>query len=292
MHPYFTEFSARNPNGIILTSLGLALLAWFIPALYRRLSSTCRHLGNGFREARRYAAAMQDPGHLPPPPTDNGQRWMMRLSRALCWLFVGRIEITGRENLEGIPTDSVIVTPNHPSPYDVIVLPAVLNRKARYMAALGVMQALRGIGGLIVGPLGAFAANLDRGKGAPALRAAIRVLCSGQTLVMWPEGWTYLDGKIGPFKKGAVRIAKQAASELKSDTYIVPVNLTYGRYPGAAIMRLPIKVQYLLLVAGFPFFRRGVKVVIGKPIASSALPENDAEATELLKITIVKLGKH
>ena len=144
----------------------------------------------------------------------------------------------------------------------------------------------------MVGPLGAFAANLDRGKGAPALRAAIRVLRSGQSLVMWPEGWTYLDGKIGPFKKGAVRIAKQSAEELGDATYIVPVSLTYGKYPGAKIMRLPIKLQYLLLVAGFPFFRRGVKVVIGKPIASNALPENDTEATELLKTTIVALGSH
>lgn len=282
------EFSLRNASTVFLACAGIAIVLLFVYAVCRR----SRHLLAAIGEARHYAAAMQDPGHLPPPPTDDGQRWMMRLSRALCWLFVGKIEVTGSEHLQGLPTKSVIITPNHPSPYDVVVLPAVIDQKARYMAALGVMQALGGVGGLVVGPLGAFAANLDRGKGAPAFRAAIRVLTSGQSLVMWPEGWTYLDGKIGPFKKGAVRIAKQSAAELGEPTYIVPVSLTYGKYPGAKIMRLPIKLQYLLLVAGFPFFRRGVKVVIGKPIASNALPENDTEATELLKTTIVALGKH
>lgn len=285
---HLEEFCLRNASAIFLACAEIAIVLLFVYAICKR----GRRLLAAFTRARRYAAAMQDPGHLPPPPSDSGQRWMMRLSRALCWLFVGKLEVTGKENLAGLPTDAIIVTPNHPSPYDVVVLPAVLDRKARYMAALGVMQALGGVGGLIVGPLGAFAANLDRGKGAPALRAAVRILASGQTLVMWPEGWTYLDGRIGPFKKGAVRIAKQAAEERGADTYIVPVNLTYGKYPGAQIMRLPIKLQYLLLVAGFPFFRRGVKVAIGKPIASSTLPKNDAEATELLKTEIVELGKH
>lgn len=282
------EFSLRNASAVFAACAAIVIILLFVYAIYRR----SRHLFAAIAEAKRYAAAMQNPGHLPPPPTDKGQGWMIRLSRALCWLFVGKIEVTGGENLQGLPSKSVIITPNHPSPYDVVVLPAVINQKARYMAALGVMQALGGLGGLVVGPLGAFAANLDRGKGAPAFRAAIRVLRSGQTLVMWPEGWTYLDGKIGPFKKGAVRIAKQSAQELGEPTYIVPVSLTYGKYPGAGIMRLPIKLQYLLLVAGFPFFRRGVKAVIGKPIASNTLPESDTEATELLKTTIVALGNH
>lgn len=285
---HLEEFCLRNAGAIFLASAAIAIVLLIVYAICQR----GRRLLGAFGRARRYAAAMQDPGHLPPPPSESGQRWMMRLTRALSWLFVGKIEVSGKENLEGLPTDAIIITPNHPSPYDVVILPAVIDQKARYMAALGVMQALGGLGGLVVGPLGAFAANLDRGKGAPALRAAIRVLASGQTLVMWPEGWTYLDGKIGPFKKGAVRIAKQAATERGADTFVVPVSLTYGKYPGASIMRLPIKLQYLLLVAGFPYFRRGVKVVIGKPIASSALPENDAEATELLKSKIVELGKH
>ena len=277
-----------NPIELTILLFAAGLLCLAIPPVKR----LWRSLLTTVRESREYAAKMQEPGHLPPPPTDREHARMMRIVRFLTWLFIGKVRVVGLENVDAVPTSSFIVTPNHPSPYDVVLLPAVLNRKTRFMSALGVMQALHGLGGLVVGPFGAFAANLDRGKGAPALRAAIQVVASHQTLVMWPEGWTYLDGKLGAFKKGAVKIAKEAATQLGETTYIVPVNVEYGKYPGPAIMRLPIKLQYLVLVAFFPWYRRGVTVKFGKAIPSTNLPENDSDATELLKQTIARLGAH
>jgi len=256
----------------------------------RTLVRKVRSIKNTWHEARQYMAKMQEPGFIPPPPTDKDHARMMRVARFLTWLFVGKVKVTGLENLDALETNAYIVTPNHPSPFDITVLPVVLNRKTRFMAALGVMQTLRGLGGLVVGPFGAFAANLDRGKGAPALRAAIQIVASRQTLVMWPEGWTYLDGKMRAFKRGAVKIAKQAAVELQEPTFIVPVAVRYGRYPGAALMRLPIKLQYLVLAAAFPLFRRGVTVTIGKPISSRELPDCDSAATQHLRSKVAELG--
>ncbi len=175
---------------------------------------------------------------------------------------------------------------------DVVVMPVVMNkRKVRVMATSGVMSCFGGMGGLVFGPLGVFAVNIDRGRGGPARLSAINVLVSGQALLMFPEGWTYLDGKTGPFKKGAVNIARTAAEEMGKETYILPVHMRYGKYPGAWILKLPIRMQYLLLFVGFPFFRRGVKVVIGKAIASSSLPQSDIDATELLRNAVLALDK-
>jgi hypothetical protein len=92
------------------------------------------------------------------------------------------------------------------------------------------------------------------------------------------------------FKKGAVRIARLAQEELGKPIYLVPVSLTYGRYPGKWILNLPIQVQYAVLIVLFPLFRNGVKVVFGKPIASSALPAGDADATALLQQHIGSLA--
>ena len=287
---FFTPLTERKTM-----NLNQQFLAWLLVWLVAKIVVVCvllRLFAPQIKWAREYAANMQKPGFLPPPPTDRGQAWMMRLSRSLSWLFIGKITVRGLENLDTIPTKSFICAPNHGSPYDVVLMPTILNRKARYMAALAVMQTLRGIGGLVVGPLGAFACNLERGKGGGAFKAAKEILCTGQTLVMFPEGWTTLTGKFGPFKKGVVRIARGAAEEMGEETYVVPVSITYGRYANESILRLPIQVQYLALAACFLWYRRGATVIFGKPIPSSALPESDDEATEMLKSTIRHLGNH
>ena len=242
------------------------------------------------RQARAYCEQVQVCGYLPPPPEASGIRRMRRLSGFFTWLLAGKVEVIGRENLDKLPSKSYIVTPNHPSMTDVAVIPHVLGeRNARYMAARGVLQCFGGLGGLLFAPMGVFSCDLDRGKGGPAREAAVKILASGQSLVMWPEGWTYLDGKTGPFKKGAVRIAREASKQLGEETYIVPVNLRYGRYPGKWILKLNIKVQYMVLFFGFLWFRRGVRVVIGEPIPISSLP-SDASATEILRDKVIALG--
>lgn len=276
----------NNSIEIFLLVLGLVVL---LGALIELLSATVRRAAQSISEARQYAAKMMVNGYLPPAPSDKAHSIMVRICRVLCWIFIGKIEVHGAENLKGIGSNSYIVTPNHPSPYDVVLLPVVHPRKSRYMAAQGVMQALGGLGGLLVGPFGAFGVNLDRGKGGRALRSAVFCIGTGQVLVMWPEGWTYLDGEMRPFKRGAVRIAKDGAIINEFDTKIVPVGINYARLPGKTIMRLPIKLQYLALVLAFPFFRKGVTVVFGKPIASSDLPECDRQASAYLQEKVQEL---
>ncbi|MBX9686104.1 MAG: 1-acyl-sn-glycerol-3-phosphate acyltransferase [Candidatus Obscuribacterales bacterium] len=239
--------------------------------------------------AREYARKMQESGYLPPPPTDRGQRRLLRLARLITFIQVGRLEIRGKEKLENIP-GAFMVTPNHPHYADLAVMPLVLQRKARYMAAKGVMTAFGGWGGVLAGPMGGFAADLTPGKGGAARETAVRIMTDGSLpLVLFPEGWTYLDGSGGPYKKGAVRIVKAAASETGKETYLLPVHLEYGKYPGKWITKLNPRLEYLLMLLLFWNYRRGCTITIGKPIAASELPKDDAEATEMLRQRILSL---
>jgi len=237
---------------------------------------------------REYIRKVQTCGYLAPPPTPRAVLRLQRLAKTLMFIQVGKLKIVGRENLDKVP-GPYIVAPNHPHWADTAALPILMNGPARYMAARGVFTFLGGLGGALVGPMGAFCADLTKGKGGPAKDAAVEVLTSGQRLVMFPEGWAYLDGKLGAFKKGAVRIAREAADRMKSPTYIVPVNLRYGRYPGSWITKLPPPVEYFLVFALFIFFRRGLTITVGKPIAIADFKGDDAAATEQLKQAIIAL---
>lgn len=258
-------------------ALGAALTFWFWARIIRPL----------WLRARAYIANVSTCGYLPPPPTERAVRFLMRLSRFLTWVQCGKVRIIGRENLDS--HQPMIVAPNHPHYIDPAVIAMALDRPARYMAARGVMRFGFGLGSLMAGPCGAFAADLTPGKGGGARLAGVRVITGGETLVMFPEGWAYLDGSLGPFKKGAVRIARESARILGKDTYIVPVFLRYGRYPGAWIKKLSPPVEYLFVFLSSWYYRRGVTAVIGKPIAASSLPGDDAAATEYLQQRIVAL---
>ncbi len=240
------------------------------------------------KRARVYMSNMMTCGYLPGPPTPRAQRWLMRLSRILTFIQVGKVEITGRDKLNKVP-GPFVVAPNHPSFMDPAIAAILLDRPARYMAARGVMTFGWGLGGLLTGPFGAFAADLTKGKGGPAREAGVKVLVDGQVLVMFPEGWAYMDGSLGEFKRGAVRIARQAYQALGKETYIVPVGMRYGKYPGAWIKKLPPPVEYLLVFLMFWYYRRGVKLVVGDPIPASTLHADDCVATEQLKQVIVDL---
>jgi 1-acyl-sn-glycerol-3-phosphate acyltransferase len=241
-----------------------------------------------WRRARAYIKDVSTCGFLAPPPTARGLRALLRTSRVLTFIQVGRIKFIGRENLDNVGGPMNVVA-NHPHYIDPAVMALALNRPARYMAAGGVFRFAWGLGGLLAGPMGAFCVDLDQGKGGPAKDAAVRVMTTGQTLGMFPEGWAWLDGIMGHMKTGAVRITQEAAQILGKRTYLVPMFIRYGRYPGSWIRKLPPPIEYAFVFVNFWYYRRGATVVIGKPIAIDSLPQDDHEATEILRQRIVAL---
>lgn len=236
---------------------------------------------------RDYIKKISTSGHLTPPP-GGFSRWFARqYCRGLVGWQVGKVKVIGAENLN-VP-GPILIAPNHGHFIDPMLFPLILERPARYMAAQGVFQAAGGLMSLIAAGGGAFPVNLTRGKGGDAADSAVLVLVSGQILVLFPEGFAWLDGHVDKFKKGAVRITRRAAAELGKPCYIVPTYIRYGAYPGASILRWSSPVQFAILFLLAGFFRKGATVVFGKPISTDELPADDTEATEFLRNKVLEL---
>ena len=90
---------------------------------------------------------------------------------------------------------------------------------------------------------------------------AVALLRRGETVAICPTGLVEALGEAElPFKTGAVRIAQQAGVPM------VPVYFRYGNYPGRWVTPFAITVQNMLLFCLWPFYRRGVTIVIGPPM--------------------------
>ena len=236
---------------------------------------------------RDYIKKVSTSGYLADPPAGISAWFARRYCQALVGWQVGKVTVIGAENLN-TPSAKLIVA-NHGHFIDPILFPVILDVLPRTMAAQALFQAAGGLVSLLAAPGGAFAVDLTKGKGGEAADAAVKVLTTGQTLVIFPEGWAWLDGHVEQFRKGAVRIGRRAAAELGQPCYYVPSYIRYGRYPGKQILRLPPPLQYLILYSLACFFRRGVTVVIGKPISTADLPADDTVATEFLRQKVLEL---
>lgn len=90
---------------------------------------------------------------------------------------------------------------------------------------------------------------------------AVALLKQGETVGICPTGLVEALGEAElPFKTGAVRIAQQAGVPM------VPVYFHYGNYPGRWVTPFSITVQNMILFCLWPFYRRGVTIVVGAPI--------------------------
>lgn len=273
---WFLQMGLEKLYVLLLLALATAILLLSLRWLLRR-----------WRRAQERIQQICTCGYLPGPPSDAAVRAMRIVARCVTWIQVGKVTVSGLENLRcGTPR---LVTATHGHYLDPFILAQFLPAPVRIMAARGLLQFGCGVGALVFSRCGAFCVDLDEGKGGPALRAAVSVVASGQTLLIFPEGWANMNGTVGPFKKGAVSIARMAAAKAGGPVAIVPVYLRYGAYPRAWITRLPISVQCLMLLFGFILYRRGVHIIIGKPLLSSDLPKNAALASEELRKAVLQL---
>jgi 1-acyl-sn-glycerol-3-phosphate acyltransferase len=239
------------------------------------------------KEARDYMRKATVCGFLPPPPTARGRRVIYWIGRIFTWFQVGPVRVYGKENLQS-PGPKMLCA-NHGSHADPPLAALITNGSTRFIAADQVFKFGGGIGALIMGPLGVFPCNLQKGQGRPARDACIKVLANGEDLVLFPEGISWADGEVREFKKGAVFITKAAAEALGAPAYILPYYIRYNRYAGKWILKYPWVYQYFWILFNAWYYRRGVTVVVGKPISSAELPVDDVAGTELLRQRILEL---
>lgn len=130
------------------------------------------------------------------------------------------VRYEGRENIPPNSFGGFIIAANHQTYVDPVWICLPMRRRLRYMAVDKAFE-WRFVGPLIT-YLGAFPVSLESGS-VKAMKIGIRALRDGAALTVFPEGAReFADGRMLPFKTGAVHIAMHVGVP------ILPVTISGG----------------------------------------------------------------
>ncbi len=236
---------------------------------------------------RRYIRSACAAGASSPEPPDWARRISQWMVRASVWVQVGRVRVLGpiEQLAAGRPC---VVAANHGHYADGLVIAVACGFPSRCFTfvARGALTWAFGLGALCVSPSNTVCVDLRRGHGTSALRTGVRLLTTGHSLVIFPEGWAHMDGHRGPFHTGAAAMAQLAARKSGARIDIVPVAIRYPRHPGAWITRWPPALQYAMTLLAFPLFRRGATMAVGTAIDARTLSLDPVQATRTIEAAI------
>jgi 1-acyl-sn-glycerol-3-phosphate acyltransferase len=138
--------------------------------------------------------------------------FVVDLVRAFAWAtskIFWSISFNGLENIPPPEDGGLVVVSNHPTYFDPAWISLKLRRPLRFMAWDQAVE------WKFIGPviryLGAIPIKLRSGPAKSTIVESIRSLRDGAALVIFPEGEReFADGRMHPFKSGAVHIAMMA----------------------------------------------------------------------------------
>ena len=191
-------------------------------------------------------------------------RWW---SRTIARCSGVEITVEGMENLEW--DRPYIFAANHQSQFDIMALDGFLMVDFRWMAKKELFRIpLVGAGMRLAGTI-----PIDRSRGRQAMKslaeAATRI-AAGTSVVIFPEGTRTRDGRLQPFKSGAMYLA------IKSGVDIVPMAIVGG---------------FEIMPKGCFLVKPGRMVIkIGKPVSSRAYTQKQKkELADLLHDKVAAL---
>lgn len=207
--------------------------------------------------------------------------WILRLNRKLggrvakAWaqslLLASAVEIDVHDLEQINPEDGYIFVSNHLSHFDSLAIALTLPpNKLRFLAKRELFSIpFFGWCLSLVGYIPVERSPQDRSH--HVISRAERALAEGFSLLFFAEGSRSRDGRIHPFRPGALRLAR------KTSTTIVPVGIRGGRE---------------ILPRGEWFPRRGIiTICYGKPIPPNELEEEFNEALEDLRSRVAALSR-
>ena len=163
---------------------------------------------------------------------------MLRGSLLVLMRVLFRIEHLGMENIPG--EGPLIIVANHNTYLDPFWIAVKIYRATRFMAWDKIFKFP--IAGALFRWLGAFPVSLENPESS-ALKESIRILRSGEALMIFPEGGRAPEEKVLPFKEGAAHLA------LKYGVPILPVVIRGGARVWGPNLPLPlprkVRVEYL-----------------------------------------------
>ena len=193
--------------------------------------------------------------------------WFLEAVRPGFWVVARTLLRIRFQGIEHVPhAGPVVITPNHVSFMDPILVTIPVRRALHYMA-LEPFFRIRGLGALM---RWARAFPVQEGEAdSPAVRRALRLLRQGEPLVIFPEGGRSPDGTLQAFRPGAFRLALAAGAP------VVPVTIAGAFEAWPARRRLP---------------RPGrVTITYHRPLDAASLPPDaDRKARPELLMALVR----
>ncbi len=178
----------------------------------------------------------------------------------LAGLVLFKYHCQGRHHLSG--TGGAIICANHQSHLDPPLVGMAPSRHCIYLARKSLFK--NPVFGFIISMLDAIPLNRD-GMGIEGIKATLRKLKAGETVVMFPEGTRTKTGEMQSLKSGFITLARRAKVPL------VPCGFV-GAY------------DCLPRGGKLPQFER-IRCVYGPPITSEQIAEmSDDQLIELLTI--------
>ena len=175
-----------------------------------------------------------------------GRLW----SRILLFLSGVTVEIKGTENL--LQDGPQILASNHQGAFDILALQAFIPMQFRWVAKKSLFKIP--IVGWSMSLAGYIGIERERASSAyKSIEAAAERIKNGTSVLIFPEGTRSNTGKLLPFKRGGFLLAT------KSGVPVVPVSIQ-----GTTDI---MKKESILIRPG------PVKIVVGKPIATSGMDE-------------------
>ena len=145
--------------------------------------------------------------------------------RAFLWVLLRFLYQVRVRHADRIPVGPAVLVPNHVSMIDAGLIAAHVRRPVHYAMNWKIYRALR----WLVAPLGAFpiaSRDDDPAIYEESFARIADILDRGELLCIFPEGKLTLDGEVGPFRKGLLKILE------RNPVPVVPVALRglWGSY--------------------------------------------------------------
>lgn len=190
-------------------------------------------------------------------------------SKLTCWLFLMRVKVKGRENIE--KDQSYVFVANHQGAYDIWAIYGFLNHNFKWLMKKE-LEKVAMIGWACKWSGQVFVDDSTVSGIKETISTAEHILKDGMSLTIFPEGSRSWDGKMIPFKRGAFMLA----GEFKLPVVPLTIDGSFEAMPRTTYLMTPTTITLTIHKPIYPGERGfNTKQLMSqcREAISSALPE-------------------
>ncbi len=166
-------------------------------------------------------------------------------SRITCRLFLMKVIVTGRENIN--PKTSYVFVANHQGAYDIWAIYGYLNHNFKWLMKKG-LEKIFLVGWACKCAGHVFVDDSSVAGIKETIESAEKTLKNGMSVVIFPEGSRSYDGKMIPFKRGAFMLA----AEFKLPVVPITIDGSFKAMPRTTYNMHPTTIRLTIHKPIFP----------------------------------------